>query len=41
MLKGINIDVSKNKVIALVGPSGINFYSFNAIKVAENQASFQ
>jgi ABC-type phosphate transport system ATPase subunit len=35
VLKGISIDVSKNKVIALVGPSGNDIAKFNTYRLRE------
>jgi ABC-type multidrug transport system fused ATPase/permease subunit len=41
VLKGISIDVSRNKVIALVGPSGKNKFSkFNEYRMWEIKYNF-
>lgn len=37
VLKGVDIDIPKNKVIALVGPSGMNIKRYiNPLQVAAN-----
>ncbi len=40
VLKGVTIEIKKNRVVALVGPSG-NLITCNSCKVVESLVSFQ